>query len=395
MLHQQNELIGARYRIIALQNQGGWHCCIDMDTYTAFDVHGSRSVILTVYSFKEATDWKTVKLLFERQADTLLSLDCPYIPKYLSYFEIDNINTDGKCHFYLIREPAAGKPLAELIAGGWHPNEIEVKKLGIQLLNILDYLHSQSVIHQNIEPENIIFGEKDRVCLVNFGGIENTFSYWRMRGILPDKRVAIISTNSPYQSREYYMDKPVPASDLYSVGYCLIYLLSGKSPGQLLLGLPVFQQINSDKTQIDVSPDFQRWLETMVEQETQNRFNSAAAAIRAMPIRLQADSLQLMSYPLVKNKLAIAHRLNSLKHELLKVLKNFNARRKTSSTMVKVITAIITTTIVLLIFPKLTFAGISFWLFFLGCAYIANRLNSLKHELLNVLEYFNARQKKK
>jgi len=365
MLHQQNELIGARYKIIALQNKRGWHSHITTVTYMAFDVHESRSVVLTVYSFKEATDWKAVKLLFKREVSVLLSLDHPSIPKYISYFKIDNIDTDEKCHFYLIREPVTGKSLAELVAGDWHPNKTEVKKLGIQLLDILDYLHSQSIIHQDIEPENIILDENGRVYLINFGGIESTFSYARMRGILPDNRVAIIYAGSPYQPREYYMDKPVPGSDLYSVGYCLIYLLSGKS-SRVFLGSPIFKQINSDKMQIDVSPDFQRWLEKMVEQNAQDRFDSAAAAIRAMPIRLQANNMELMSYRLVKHKLAISHRLNCLKQRFSKGLGHFNSGKKINSTIAKVVTPIIG----LLTLPELTVVGISFWLFYLSVVYV-------------------------
>ena len=367
MLHEQNELIGARYKIDAISDRGSWRTQITTVTYKAFDVHESRSVMLTVFSFKEATDWKTIKLLFEREANILFSLNHPSIPKYLSYFEIDCIDTDDECHFYLIREPVTGQSLAELVAEGWKPNETEVKELAIGVLNTLNYFHSRSIIHQDIAPENIILSENNRVYLKNFGGIKNTFSYSQMRGILPDRRVAIINAGSAYQPKEYYMGKPVPASDLYSLGCCLIHLLSGKSPWELLDSI-AFKKINI-ATYINVSFDFQRWLEKMIEQKPQDRFDSAAAAIKAMPTGLKAEIKKLLFDPLVKYKSKNAHRLNYLKHKFLKGSGNRHARKKTNPTIAKVVTAIIG----LLTLPEFTVFGIGIWLFYLICMYLVIR----------------------
>ena len=371
MLHQQNEIIAERYKIIANCARGGLHLQITTETFRAFDVCESRSVMLTVFSFTEATDWKTIKSLFEREANILLSLNHPSIPKYIDYFEIDNIDTDNKCHFYLVHdEPVIGKSLAELFLGGWKPNETEVKKLAIQLLNTLNYLHSRSIIHQNIQPNNIILSKNNRVYLTNFGGIKNTFSYSQMRGILPDRRCTIIVEGFTYKSMEQTMGKPVPASDLYSVGYCLIYLLSGKFPHQLLRYLNTAQNNTTVEkidlaTQINVSPDFLRWLEKMTEQKPQDRFDSAAAAIKAIPIGSRAEIKRLVFDPLVKYKSKIARQFNYLKHKFFKGSGDRHSSKKKNSTIAKVVVAIVG----LLTLPEFTVIGIGIWLFYLGCFY--------------------------
>ena len=396
MLHKQNEIIAERYQIIAILNKKKRGTDTAIATYMAFDLRKSRSVMLTVFSSKEATDWKTVKLLFECEANILLSLNHPSIPRYIDYFEIDNIDTDNICHFYLVRESVTGKSLAELVVEGWRPSETKVKELAVQLLDTLNYLHSRAIIHQNIKPENVILGENDRVYLVNFGSIEKLFL-----NHYPSRRVATFCDDfadlERLSSIEYVTSKPAFSGDLYGVGFCLIFLLSGKS------SVEFWRSPTSDIidliTHIDVSPDFRQWLKKLVEQKPRACFDSAAAAIGAMPTRLKAESKQPVSDLVAKHELTIAHQPDCLRYKFFASLGDRtldstcgsslcfnagsprtdkphndnglsrNARKKAKSTIAKLFTAIVG----LLTLPEFTVVGIGIWLFCLCCIYLIAR----------------------
>ena len=75
--------IDNRYKIISILGRGGM-----ATTYKAIDLNTATEVVLKIISLRQARDWKVIEL-FEREAEILASLDHPFIPKYLNYFEVD------------------------------------------------------------------------------------------------------------------------------------------------------------------------------------------------------------------------------------------------------------------------------------------------------------------
>ena len=272
MLHKKNEVIAERYRIITILGRSSW-----VNTYEAFDLVNSQPVAIKAISQRQRNrqvdDLKVLEL-FERDAKVLASIDHPCIPDYLDYFELGT-ESDRSC--YLIEELVVGKSLKELVTNGWHPSETEVKDIAIQLLNILTYLHSRSpaIIHQNIKPQNIILCQDKQIYLfdVDFGSVKN----YCLRKARKSFGV-ILSPDDIFMSPEYYGGF-VPASDLYSLGFCLLFLLSRKP----LWELPRTTFYRFDlRSQIDVSPSFQAWLSKIIEPKVEYRFDSATAAIEAL-----------------------------------------------------------------------------------------------------------------
>jgi fused len=47
--------------------------------------------------------------------------------------------------------------------------EIEIQRIAKQMVNALDYLHSQRIIHRDIKPQNILIAGNGRVKLCDFG----------------------------------------------------------------------------------------------------------------------------------------------------------------------------------------------------------------------------------
>ena len=265
VLHRSGETIKNRYQVEYVLGQGGMGT-----TYSAIDLNNSRRVALKVVSLRQASNWKNLEL-FAREAKVLANLNHSCIPKYLNYFEIDS---DRDRTFYLVQEFISGQSLAQLIEGGWHPTEIAVQEIAVQVLKILLYLHSLQppIIHRDIKPQNIIVREENRVFLVDFGAVQ---------AIYPNQN----SFNSTfvgtlgYTAPEQFYGQVFPGSDLYSLGCSLLFLLTKKQPNELPLK---YLKIDFN-SQISVSQEFAQWLDKIIEPTVENRFQSAKEALHNLP----------------------------------------------------------------------------------------------------------------
>ena len=263
-LHQPNDIIAQRYRIVTALGKGGMGI-----TYEAEDLTNYQRVAVKAVSLQQTKDWKILEL-FEREAKVIANLHHPQIPKYLNYFYIDT--EQDRC-FYLIRELVWGNSLANWVKKGWHPTEIQVKNLAIQILNILSYLHQLNppIIHRDIKPENIILQPDSQVFLVDFGAVKDIY---RNTMSLSGTFVGTIG----YMPPEQLQGKAYCASDLYSLGATLLYLLTHRSPDEL----PQKRMKIDIRSCVKISPEFMNWLEVILEPIWEDRFQWATAALNVL-----------------------------------------------------------------------------------------------------------------
>ncbi|WP_204105673.1 MULTISPECIES: serine/threonine-protein kinase [Spirulina sp. CCY15215] len=264
-LHSQGEIIADRYQIVTTLGQGGMGT-----TYAAVDLEDNHQrVAIKAVSMRQAQDWKIVEL-FEREAKVLATIKHPAIPNYLNSFHCD---TESDRYFYLVQELVEGESIAALVNRGWKLNEKQVKYIATQILNILKYLHSlhPPVIHRDIKPQNIIVRPDGKVYLVDFGAVQeiyrNTLSFGG----------TFVGTMG-YMSPEQFRGKVIPASDLYSLGCTLLFLLTHRSPTDL----PQKRMRFDFRDRLSLSPEFTNWLEKMVEPASEDRFLSAGEALQAL-----------------------------------------------------------------------------------------------------------------
>ncbi|OZH52808.1 hypothetical protein AFK68_21985, partial [Hydrocoleum sp. CS-953] len=263
-LHQANDIIAQRYRIVTSLGKGGMGI-----TYEAEDLKNYQRVALKVVSLQEAKDWKILEL-FEREARVIANLNHPQIPKYLNYFYID---TKPDRRFYLIRELVSGNSLATWVEKGWHPTEVQIKQVAIQVLEILSYLHQLNppIIHRDIKPENIILQPDGRIFLVDFGAVQDIY---RNTMSLSGTFVGTIG----YMPPEQIQGRAYCASDLYSLGGTLLYLLTHHSPDKL----PQKRMKINFRSCVEISPKFADWLEVILEPMWEDRFKSAKEALNVL-----------------------------------------------------------------------------------------------------------------
>ncbi|MGD1715196.1 serine/threonine protein kinase [Dapis sp. BLCC M172] len=263
-LHQPNDIIAQRYRIVTSLGKGGMGI-----TYEAEDLINYQRVALKVVSLRQAKDWKILEL-FEREARVIANLHHPQIPKYLNYFYID---TKQDRRFYLIRELVSGNSLATWVEQGWHPTELQVKQVAIQILEILIYLHQLNppIIHRDIKPENVILQPDGKIFLVDFGAVKDIY-----RNTIYLSRTFVGTIG--YMPPEQLKGKANCTSDLYSLGGTLLYLLTHRFPDEL----PQKRMKIDVRSCVKISPKFANWLEVILEPMWEDRFKSAREALNLL-----------------------------------------------------------------------------------------------------------------
>lgn len=264
LLHQPEEIIAQRYRIVEIIGQGGMGT-----TYEAEDLETRRQVAIKALSLNRMADWKVLEL-FEREASVLSHLNHPCLPKYLDYFQVETPNNRG---FYLVQELAEGRSLSSLVESGWHATESEVRQFASQILDILTYLHGLTppVIHRDIKPQNIIRGEDGQVFLVDFGAVKATYETTMSGGS------TVVGTYG-YMAPEQFRGQAYPATDLYGLGATLLYLMTHKSPGEF----PSRQLRINFRSQMQISSELGDWLEKLLEPAAEDRFLSAKEALSVL-----------------------------------------------------------------------------------------------------------------
>jgi serine/threonine protein kinase len=258
-------------------------------TLLARDIITQELVVIKLLSFGDDFEWDDLKL-FEREAKILKSLTHPAIPQYLDYFELDS--PTGK-KLALVQTYAEGQSLEEHLKAGRTFSEAEVKQIAKALLEILIYLHGRQppVIHRDIKPSNILLHNRSgnsvgEVYLVDFGSVQTLAAK-------EGGTITVVGTYG-YMPQEQFGGRTVGASDLYSLGATLIYLMTGAHPADL----PQKDFRIQFEQACHLSPGMSSWLRWMTEPTLDRRLASAAQALQA----LEQEQPLRHSAPLVVRK---------------------------------------------------------------------------------------------
>lgn len=279
-------------------------------TLLARDRSCGELVVVKILSFASDFEWDALKL-FEREAQTLKSLSHPAIPRYLDFLALNSPNSQG---FALVQTYIPADSLEKYLKAGRTFSEAEVRELAKALLGILIYLHSRqpAVLHRDIKPSNILLGDRsDNIgqYLVDFGSVQTLAA--REGGTM-----TVVGTYG-YMPPEQFGDRTVPASDLYSLGATLIYLVTGTHPADLPHkdGRIQFEQ------NVNLSPAFADWLKWMTEPSLDRRLASAQDALQALEHPPQKVASLVVSKP-YGSKIKLTKNANSL--EILMPRKGFS-----------------------------------------------------------------------
>jgi serine/threonine protein kinase len=286
--HMIGKVLQARYQIV--QNLGAG---VFGQTYIAVDIDQPQNPKCVVKQLKVTSSQPsyldTLRLRFLTETETLKHLGHHnQIPQLVTCFEENE-------RFYLVQEFIEGHALSGELPINRNPgylwNESEVIQLLQDVLSILEFVHSQGVIHCDVKPENIIRRAwDDKLVLIDFGSIVPIdFS---VDTVLPIYRIPVTSLG--YIPPEQFIGQTHPNSDIYSLGMIAIQAISGMTPLQLKID-PHTNEIIWRSQDTQVGDYLASVLSQMIRYSYKERFFSAAEVLQA----LQQMSL-LQQQPIVE-----------------------------------------------------------------------------------------------
>jgi serine/threonine protein kinase len=279
-----------RYHVISVLGQGGFG-----RTYLAEDQgRFNERCALKELILPEAGNYalEKSKELFQREAESLYKLNHPQVPQFRANFE-----QDGR--LFLVQDYVEGKTYRELLNDrkaqtyiqGNNPNapnqapspgvfsEAEVRQLIVQLLPVLEHIHSKNIIHRDITPDNIIQRNSDGwPVLIDFGVVKElaTRIFTSVASAAP---VTTVGKVGYAPSEQIQTGRAYPSSDLYSLAATAVVLLTGKEPQSLF---DDNQLTWNWRRWTNVSDEFASILNRMLSYRPGDRYQSATEVLQTL-----------------------------------------------------------------------------------------------------------------
>jgi len=261
-LAPNTQLQNGRYVVEKILGQGGMGAAVlARDTR----VSNKRVVIKELLSDEsDPTQRQEDVRNFEREVETLASLDHPLIPTVTDSFQ------EG-ARYYMVQEYAPGENLEDHMErmNGPMPEKEALTYIS-QVLDILEYLGEQKppIVHRDIKPANIIISARDkRARLVDFG-------IARADEAKNAKRKQTSALGTPgYAPPEQYQGNADARSDLYALAATLHHLVTNRDPRNF----PPFSYPSARSINPQVSPELDHLLEHALAIDIKQRYQNAAA----------------------------------------------------------------------------------------------------------------------
>ena len=270
------------YRIVRELGHGGFG-----RTYLAEDAHRfNEPCVLKEFAPQVHGSYALHKSeeLFEREAGVLYKLQHNQIPRFRELFRV-SISDRG--YLFLVQDYVPGQTYRFLLDArkrqGLRFIEAEINQLLIQILPVLEYIHSLGVLHRDISPDNLILRLSDGMpVLIDFGGVKQVAAtveslFAEANGTpAPATRIGKLGY-APVEQMQ--MGIVSPHSDLYALAATVLVLLTGKEPHQLL----DTQTLHWNwRAECSLSPNLSLVLDKMLAQQPSQRYSSAREVMLAL-----------------------------------------------------------------------------------------------------------------
>lgn len=255
ILPENTVLQGSKYRIVRKLGQGGFGI-----TYEGLQTGLNRKVAIKEFFMKDycgREDSTTVtcslpdnyqkvyssQKKFLKEARMIADLQHTNIVKIIDVFEENNT-------VYYVMEHIEGGSLQDYVLNEGSLSEKKSISLIRQIASALDCVHQRNILHLDVKPANIMMRDKETAVLIDFGiskhygetGTQTTSSN--------------VGVSRGYAPMEQYNEGGVatfsPATDIYSLGATLFFMITGQRPpeAQIVLseGLPPFPKSISKST---------------------------------------------------------------------------------------------------------------------------------------------------
>lgn len=189
-------IISDRYQVIKHLGTGGYG-----HSYLVLDQQLHHEIVLKALRFHKRI-FRNGRQAFAHERELLKRIEHPGFPKYFQSGNHKNIP------FYTM-EYINGRNFEELIFNeGRQFNELETFKIANKLLQLIQYLHSNQIIHRDVRIPNVIYNGS-HIWLIDLG--------------LASKKQH--KENRYRKGRDYLRKQKNDQADFYALGHFLLFLL--------------------------------------------------------------------------------------------------------------------------------------------------------------------------
>ncbi|WP_172293219.1 serine/threonine-protein kinase [Pseudoruegeria sp. HB172150] len=229
-LNPGDRLLHGQYRIDSYLNSGGFGI-----TYLAHDSLDRKVVIKECFpsamccrtesrvrarSRSLQKDFEKVVRHFGLEARRMSKLKHPNIVGVHQVFE--DFGTS-----YMALDFVEGRDLQDIIEQDRHQlTPADIKQMLLKLLDAIQYVHEQDVLHRDISPDNILIDQTGNPVLIDFGAAREVATN-ASRALS-----ALHIVKDGYSPQEFYLanNTQSASSDLYSLGATFYHLITGEAP---------------------------------------------------------------------------------------------------------------------------------------------------------------------
>jgi serine/threonine-protein kinase len=212
------------YEIVSQIGAGGQALVYEATARTDPNAQSGKTVVLKEFilpAHAGAAVRKRVLENIQHEADILKQLKHPNIVKLLEFFVEDQ-------RAYLVLERIHGPTLKQIVEKNGPVKEAQCVLYGLQMCELLAYLHDKKVVHRDFTPDNLILAYGDILKLIDFNVATQ---------LEADTTKTVVGKHA-YIPPEQFRGKATQQSDIYALGGTLHFLSTGQEPEPIEVSHP-------------------------------------------------------------------------------------------------------------------------------------------------------------